>query len=260
MHQPPDGPGQVIESYEMHRYLKNIAGTILAAAVVFAFADPVAAQKSLAEGFGKMKLQAAPGGKGYSRVKLSNGSIAERFVLRPGDCPRQGNDCDRDRERIEFYDSNPRVKVASEVWYAYSIYLPQDFAAPLAGRGAPNLILGQVHQLGTSGPEVLFLLDRNGFFIKLTDPYRLDDGPMNPVPNFRWDRLASTGSILGRWTRVELHAKWSRGEDGFLEVFLNGRKVWSYKGATTNANDPLYFRYGLYRSFVSRCRGPCPEI
>ncbi len=219
------------------------------------------AQSSMAKGFGKMTLQSARNGKGLSRVEFANGLRAERFELLSGDCPKSTGDCTSDRERIEFFDSRPKAKPGSEYWYAYSVFLPGDFPIPRAGRGTVVLTLGQIHQRGTSGPELLFHLDQQGFWVKLTDPYRLDDDPMNPVPVFKRDRIASAATPIGKWMHVKVQARWSRSDaDGFINVWINGKPVWSHRGATTNANDPLYFKYGLYRAFVSRCGGPCPGM
>lgn len=217
------------------------------------------AQQSMAEGFSRMKLQSANRPDGLARVTFPDGSRAERFILGAGDCPASTGDCRSDRERIEFYEQPPAQRVGSETWVGWDIYLPPDFPRQ-SGNRPPNIIMGQFHQYGRSGPEVLFQLRPEGYEVKLSDPYRLDDDPMNPIPDFRNVLVASRGSMIGRWTRVEVNARWSRGEDGFIRIYVNGRERWSYSGATTNANETIYFKYGIYRSFVSRCGGPCPTL
>lgn len=217
------------------------------------------AQRSDAEGFGKMKLQSAGKKYGYSKVKFSDGSRAERFVLKSGDCPKQYNDCQIDRERIEFIDSRSNIKVGNEVWIAWSILVPADFPVP-PSKNDRNILLGQIHQSGPSGPELMFFYNNHGLNLKLSNPHKLDDDPMRPLPNFRWVKLLSRTSMRGKWTRIMVNAKWSRANDGWVKVWVNGTNVWNYSGATTNANDNLHFKYGLYRSFVSRCGGPCPDL
>ena len=236
----------------------NIRVPILLAALVLAVSTgTAAAQRSLGEGFARMELQTAGKKHAYARVKFPDGVRAERFVLRAGDCPKDTGDCQADRERVEFFDAGSRVGPGDERWYAWSIYIPPGF--PAGGGRGPHYTLGQVHQRGSSGPEVLFVMDRQGYGLKMTDPNRLDDDPMNPIPDFRRLTLANTAVVSGRWTRVILQAKWSRGGDGLIRVWINGQPAWRYDGPTTNANDPLYFKYGLYRSRVSACGGPCPE-
>ncbi len=243
---------------EMRR-LRCVWVLMLALGVVIAAAPQALAQRSQAEGFSRFELQTAGWRGGYSTVRFSDGVEAEQFVLRPGDCPRVTNDCNADRERIEFSERNPAQPVGSEVWAAWSIYLPADFAVPGSGRVA-NITLGQFHQRDSSGPELLFVLRRNWLEAELTNPYRLDDDPMNPIPPFEINNVLRTSQMLGRWNRIMVNARWSRGEDGFVRIYVNGNQAWAYNGPTTNSNAPIYFKYGIYRSFASRCGGPCPEL
>ncbi len=222
------------------------------------FTAPFAqAQRSLSEG-GQMEIQSPKKPYSYARVSFSDGTKGERFTLKAGDCVRNNGDCRDDRERVEFFDKRQSIQPGDERWYAWSFYLPSDGFPRLRGNG-PGYTFGQVHQRERSGPELLFQLFSDGFFINFSNPFQLDDDPMNPIGPYRQIRIARQGDLTNRWTRIMLQARWSRGEDGFINVWMDGRPVWSYRGATTNANDPLYFKYGLYRAFVSRCGGPCPD-
>ena len=221
------------------------------------FAQDAAAQRSLSTG-GQMEIQSPKKPYSYARVNFSDGTSGERFSLKAGDCVKNNNDCRDDRERVEFFDKRQSIRPGDERWYAWSFYLPPDAFPRLSGAG-PAYTFGQVHQRGSSGPEILFQLFSDGFFVNLSNPYRLDDDPMNPIGPYRQVRIARQSDLTNRWTRITLQARWSRNEDGFINVWMNGRPVWSYTGATTNADDPLYFKYGLYRAFVSRCGGPCPD-
>lgn len=224
--------------------------------ILLTMAPAASAQRSQADGFRGFDLQSAGWRGGYATVAFNDGTRAEQFILRPGDCPRSTGDCSADRERIEFAERNPAQPVGSEVWVAWSIYMPPGTPTRLA----TNLVLGQFHQRDNSGPELMFQVLDGQYGIKMTDPYRLDDDPMNPIPDFRNVNLVSLASMRGRWTRVMVNARWSRGDDGFIRVYLNGTERWSYNGPTTNSNAPIYFKYGVYRSSVSRCGGPCPEL
>jgi hypothetical protein len=88
----------------------------------------------------------------------------------------------------------------------------------------------------------------------------LDADPMNPIGAFRVARPTSLSNLRGRFNRFMVHARWSRAEDGFLRIYLNGRQVWSYAGLTTNAHDPIYFKYAIYRSFISRRGASCASL
>lgn len=213
-------------------------------------------QKSLADGLKNVDIQRVNGSDRFQRVRFADGTQGERFILKPGDCPRDTGDCRSDRERIEFFEKGNAQPVGSEVWLAWSVMPAPETPLNLN----TSLILGQFHQRGDSGPPLLFQVLDGRYGLKMTDPYRLDNDPMNPIPDFRNVEFLSLGSMRGRWTRVMVNAKWSRNADGFIRVWINGKSAWNYSGPTVNANDPIYFKYGAYRSFVSKCGGPCPEL
>ena len=123
-----------------------------------------------------------------------------------------------------------------------------------------NVKVGQFHQLGGNGPRLLFELNDSDLVVKLQNPFQKNSDPMRPVGDFKTAQLTSRRNVSGRWVRIVVHAKWSLGADGFVNVWVDGKKKFSYSGQTTHSSGNVYFRYGLYRSFVSRCGGPCPTL
>lgn len=215
------------------------------------------AQRSQAKGFGSFAMQSAKKDYSYQRVRFQDGTRAERFEVRAGDCPRDTGDCASDRERVEFSQRGKRQPNGSQQWVAWSVYIPSDF--PKQGRRMYTK-LGQFHQEGNGGPRLLFELSDRSFFMNMKSPHVLDDDPMNPTGDFEFIDIASRSQMLGKWTRIMVNVRWSTGDDGFVHLFRNGKRIWSYAGPTTNTSKPQYFKYGLYRSFVSRCGGPCPTL
>lgn len=57
--------------------------------------------------------------------------------------------------------------------------------------------------------------------------------------------------LRGRWHKIEVHARWSRSSDGFFKVWVNGGQKVNIQGRTLN-DKGTYFKYGIYRSFLSR--------
>ncbi|MBE1283493.1 MAG: hypothetical protein GJ676_09285 [Rhodobacteraceae bacterium] len=212
------------------------------------------AQSSMAKGFSSFRKMMVDEKYAVQRVRFQDGAKAERFEVRPGDCV--GTDCKQDRERAEYYQWGGE-KHGKDAWYAWSIFVPGDF--PRMGHKM-WVKLGQFHQTGGSGPELLFQLGDRQFTAIMKSPYVRDDDPMRPAKNEAEVRLASKSQMLGRWNRVMVNAKWSQQKDGYLHLYMNGKKIWSYLGPTSNDSEPIYFRYGIYRSFVSRCGGPCPTV
>lgn len=217
----------------------------------------VSAQSSLAEGTGRLQLQSAGGSHPYAKVQFPDGRVAERFIVRPGDCVRRINDCSSNRERVEFSGARSPIRQGQEVWLSWSVFVPGDF--PIPRPGGTIYTLGQVHQHGDSGPELMFQVFEDGLYLIMKDPYNLDDDPMNPIPDFRQVRLASAGQLTGRWHDVRVQANFTRGNDGYINVWFNDRDVFSYAGPTSNDRESQFFKYGLYRSSIDGCGGPCPE-
>lgn len=55
--------------------------------------------------------------------------------------------------------------------------------------------------------------------------------------------------------------RWEKNIKGFMKVWANGELKFDFKGRTMR-EDSIYFRYGLYRSFISRyaySRGITPQ-
>lgn len=222
--------------------------------VIFSFTagSDANAQRSLAEGFTKFDLQSSRQKYAYSRAKFPDGRRAERFELRSGDCPRATDDCNTDRERVEFSEKKPGIRLGKEMWVAWSVYLPRDFPRVRAPNGWIATMLGQFHQKGNSGPELMFHLTDSEYILHLADPHHLTNDPMNPHKELAWKPIYRRSQMIGKWTRIMVNANWSRESDGFIRVWINGKQVFKYSGPTTNdGRNPIYFKYGLYRSFVS---------
>jgi hypothetical protein len=176
---------------------------------------------------------------GYQVVADPTGSAptpwVERFEVRGGDCARDQawSDCDNDRERSEL--SGPKNNHAgTEAWYGWSLYLPLDYPdiAPT------KVALGQFHQKD-GPPAFMFQNLAGGLFID-----------RNFGHTTHMVKLLDDAHLRGRWNNIEVHAKWHE-TDGFFIVYVNGQERWSFQGTTMDAG-PVYFKYGVYRSFLSR--------
>lgn len=65
--------------------------------------------------------------------------------------------------------------------------------------------------------------------------------------------MIDENELRGRWHRIEVNVKWSKNGDGFFRVWVNGEKKVDYSGQTMTKSK-TYFKYGVYRSFISRYR------
>lgn len=179
---------------------------------------------------------------GYTVVPDPTGTAptptVERFEVRPGDCSRNESwsDCDNDRERSELSEAAKATGPGSEWWYGWSLYVPADYVNVYPTKVA----LGQFHQ---DKSHVIWMF-QNG-----AGGYTLDDQVFGSSRAAH--ELITDGDLRGKWHRIEVHAKWSHGDDGFMRVWVDGVQKADYTGQTMTAS-ATYFKYGIYRSYLSR--------
>jgi hypothetical protein len=153
-------------------------------------------------------------------------------------------------------DHNGPFKAGDEVWYGFSIYIPADWIndAPYTPGGGEIL-----HQLHEQPDGNNYARNRTSFLVLLAE-----------AGNFRWvtrwdscsaaeacwkrTGIERTPSVYvgplrkGEWTDWVVHAKWSYGADGLLEIWRDGRKVGTQSGPNNyNTHQPGFFKLGLYK-------------
>lgn len=164
--------------------------------------------------------------------------IVEIFEVRSGDCgvSKGWSDCAKDRERSELKEQEKSNKPGDEYWYGWSIYLPKSYPNVYPTKVA----LGQFHQ-DESHPVWMFQNSAGG--------YHLDDQVLGY--SRKYYRLIDEDELRGVWHEVVVHARWAKDDTGFFRVWVNGEYAVNYSGQTMRA-ERVYFKYGVYRSFVSR--------
>ena len=172
------------------------------------------------------------------------GESAIRFEVRPGDCGRDEiwSDCENDRERHELASSDRRPGQGETTWYAYSIYIPEQTTTVFPTRTT----LGQFHEMGAN---VNFAMDLTlrGYIVD----YKLEGwgtGTQTIIP---------TEELHGRWHDILVRATWSDEADGRFSVWVNREQVYDFTGRTLRSRGGrgIYFKFGIYRSFISRYTG-----
>ena len=156
------------------------------------------------------------------------GRWSGRFELRKGDPVVSASIRAELRAEIEPY--------GAERWYAFSIFLDT------WDRDRSQEIVTQWHHFSNSGSPPLAIVTHEGQWeISLMDW----ESPTNettdtPVGAYR----------TGRWTDWVVHAKWSAGADGLLEIWRDGKKVPGFSPKVgRNAYEQLgnYMKIGIYK-------------
>lgn len=200
--------------------------------------------------------------KDYSHKYIKDSSNAragkayQRFELRDGDCfyskGSSWNDCKSDRERFEL-SSKPRQKPKGKQCYGYSIKLDKNFqdVAPT------NTDLGQVHQKGgpkgTAGgfksfPPLIQIGAENN---KLVFGWHMLTGNKNNIKDVKIKKtLVEIHKIKGKWTDISFCLDYKNKR---MDAWVNGeKKVQILKSPINFEPKSTYFKFGIYRSFVSR--------
>lgn len=188
---------------------------------------------------------------------IREGQSAMRFELRNGDCG--GADCQSSRERTERAFRGG-IRPGQETWNAWSIFIEEFRATPVNG-----MLLGQFKHEPVGQQVFSVFAQRDGIYISLsrmTDK-QLREDPDQPIPEsqLQIDRLVVPISrARGRWLDFMVHSNWATDETGFLDVYLNGLRIDSYRGPVAYpdnlglAMQDVTFRFGIYRSQTERNR------
>ena len=187
--------------------------------------------KSLKKGFKKYGYKIVNKKDGHP-VRAGEKSI--RFEVRNGDCgedPGKWSDCKNDRQRHELSGDRFRGKA----WYAYSIYLPNDFKTVYPVKSA----MAQFHQKG-SWPTLMFQFTDMGYYADRQLGYQTQE----------MKKILEVKDMIGKWNDILIHGNFTSKEDGFYKVWVNNKLKYEYNGATTGGKES-FFKFGIYHTKVS---------
>lgn len=194
------------------------------------------------------------------------GQKSQRFEVRAGDCFQDGSelsDCNIDRERAELSvkDERYRMYPGSAHWIAWSIFIPNNYKAS----DRVTTTIGQIHQHGgmdsTAGgfrsrPPIIQFDSIGGVFG--TTFHQLSGTIENGFDWGDFTPLTSMAKLQGKWTDFVVYFDSSK-TSGIMKIYMNGRLVQTIdKPITVEPREYYFFKYGVYRSFISRNKGPMP--
>lgn len=185
---------------------------------------------------------------GYNIVKDPTGNapspVVERFEVRSGDCfeTHDWSDCKNDRERSELMEPGAPNKEGKTFWYGWSLYVPEEFPNVYPTKVA----IAQFHQRpNPRKPAWMFQNHTGGLWIN------------RQLGSDEYVKLIDDADLRGKWHKFVLHVHWSKKRDGFFKIWVNDELKYEHKGRTMSK--PIaFFKYGIYRSFLSRSGGNVP--
>jgi hypothetical protein len=124
--------------------------------------------------------------------------------------------------------------VGQDLWYGFSTLVPTDY--PI---GEDNsCMLAQWHDWTNPVRPMLANRFNKGTFYVTHDNAGIEERVLYQDPAF----------VRGVWHDFVYHARWSEGPDGFIEGWIDGRKVVEFRGSTLYPGSKLgpYFKFGVY--------------
>lgn len=202
----------------------------------------------------------------FTSEKVRAGQKAQRFEVRAGDCFQDESarsDCNTDRERSELAvkDERYRIYPGGARWISWSTFIPEDYTP--STRVATTI--GQIHQQGglhaiaggVNGYPPIIQFDTIGGTFGTT--FHVLSGTLER--GFDWGEftpLSSLSKLKGKWTDFVVYFDSSK-ESGVMKIWMDGKLVQTIdKPITVEPREYYYFKYGVYRSFVSRNKGAMP--
>ncbi|SVB87370.1 uncharacterized protein METZ01_LOCUS240224, partial [marine metagenome] len=186
--------------------------------------------------------------------KARAGKYFQRFEVRDGDCfgDDSWNDCENDRERVEF-SAEPEQRPKKNQCYGYSLMLSKDFIDTYP----TNASLGQVHQkggpTGTAGglasfPPLIQIDARQGYLF--FNWHELSGSATNVIDESRYHRLKPLKDMKEVWTDISFCLDFKNKR---MDAWVDGiKKVEILKSPIFFKPKSIYFKHGIYRSFISK--------
>ena len=188
------------------------------------------------------------------KTKARAGKYFQRFELRDGDCfgDDSWSDCDTDRERVEF-STRPRQPIKKNQCYGYSLMLSKDFF----DTHPTSTTLGQVHQHGgptglaeglASFPPLIQIDARSGYLF--FNWHELSGSATNVIDQSRYHRLKLLKDMKEVWTDISFCLDFKNKR---MDAWVDGiKKVEILKSPIFFKPEGIYFKHGIYRSFISK--------
>jgi hypothetical protein len=168
------------------------------------------------------------------------GCYSVRFELRRGDKEPPVWGARAELSAAEKARQPPFEPIGAERWYGFSIYLDVWDPDPQSAQ----IVTQWHHDYHDPNPPSqsppLAMQTRNGIWeIGRWDQQQQQqiNVPIDPPSAYQ----------VRQWTDWVVHAKWSSGADGFLQIWKDGRSVHTYNGANSYPGYGNYIKIGIYK-------------
>lgn len=191
--------------------------------------------------------------KGMDRVSLVRiaGMNGVRLHTRPGDSHVRGS---RAAERADLALSQRASDCyeGKEHWWAHSVLFPDDYVAPPEST-ATTWSFGAVANFHNSAPGAgqanFQVLAMPATAIAADRPTGLNFQVNHGNQSNPTQATYRIGPVVrNQWYHFVYHVKWSSGEDGFFDAWVNGMRKMAYRGPTLYPGQGCYLKLANYHS------------
>lgn len=173
------------------------------------------------------------------------GNLVARFELRHGD-PRV-----RSGNRAEIRETTFMAPFGEELWYRFRTLIPEEWpdqnvrCVIAQWHSVPDWMRGEVWR----SPVLAIEYRDKAFVVRICHSNeRIQED--NSVRSNNKTRLYKSADLAqkGRWHDFVIQVHWSWESDGYLNVWIDGQQVVSYKGPVGYWDEEgPYFKMGIYR-------------
>jgi hypothetical protein len=180
--------------------------------------------------------------KKKAKHPVRSGKQSLRFEVRPGQCGDE--DCTTGRERSEI-EMNSRDLPGKEYWYAWSVYFKNYKIIQNIG-----VHHGQWKQYNTGYMYPTFTRLSGGLYAEFG----------KDIGTYKKYLVIPNKGFSNKWHDFVVHTKWSSSSKGFFKLWRNGKLLVNRKGSNVSTNNPITFRFGIYRPFESKTKSSIKHI
>ena len=189
----------------------------------------------------------AKGSRSRASLVTVAGMRGVRLRTEPGDSDVAGSAA-AERNDLALSQAQSDCYEGKEQWWAHSILFPDDYVAPPAptpGRWSWGVVF-DFHHTGNTG-QANFQVEA------MPDPIglRLHGYGGDPAKPITYE--AAIGPVVKNlWYHFVYHVKWSAGNDGFFDAWVNGVRKLEHRGPTLYSGMGCYLKLANYHSAFGR--------
>jgi hypothetical protein len=189
-------------------------------------------------------LQAAAPNRAALVTQARDGNNALELTTQPGDSNLFGSGT-AERADVSLAPSSSYCNQGQEEWWAHSLMFPDNYVVPPAGSTWNWGVVFDFHHTGPSGqPNFQIVSLPTGLEFWIAGGPTVVNGPTDPgfyhVP---------IGTITkNSWYDFVYHVKWSSGNDGFFQAWVNGQQLLNYSGPTLYVGESCYLKLANYHT------------